>query len=719
MSDNTITWTEADGVVTLTFDDPAQSVNTMRAAYVESMDTALERLRGVEGLAGVVLTSAKKTFFAGGDLHELVAAGPEHTADLTAFANRAKAQLRSLETLGVPVVAAINGHALGGGLELALAAHHRICVDDARVRVGLPEVTLGLLPGGGGVVRTVRLLGLDTALDKVLLSGARYAPAAALEVGLVDEVAPAAELIDRAIAWVRDHAGEARQPWDAGAGIPGGSAHDPVVEASLALRTAALSAQHHGAPMPAPAAILCAAVEGTQVDVDTAFAIETRYFVELVVSPISKSIVQGTFFDRQAIASGASRPSGFESRQVQRLAVVGAGLMGSGIALSAAQAGIEVWVKDVDLAAAERARSYAEKSLAKQVARNKLRPEGSAEILARIHPVADGAELSHSDGLDLVIEAVFEDPDLKARVFSEIAGVVGSETLIATNTSTLPIGGLASSVTRPADFIGLHFFSPVERMELVEIVVGEQTSEATLARAFDLVIQLGKTPIVVGDGRGFFTSRVILQRLLEAAAMVGEGISPMSIEQASRRAGYPLGTLALADETSLSLPHTIYGQFREEASVRGAEFVEHPGDTVLARLVKGWGRPGRAGGGGFYEYADGERVGLWAGLEGEFGPSAPAEDIQELVDRLMFSEVLETARCLESGQLRTSADANVGSMLGIGFPVWTGGAAQFVTGYPGGVAAFVARADELAEKYGPRFATPPSLRARSKEPSHV
>jgi 3-hydroxyacyl-CoA dehydrogenase/enoyl-CoA hydratase/3-hydroxybutyryl-CoA epimerase len=713
MSENTITWIEADGVVTLTFDDPAQSVNTMRAAYLESMDSALERLRGVEDLAGVVLTSAKRTFFAGGDLRELLAVKPENAGDLTVFTNRAKAQLRTLETLGVPVVAAINGHALGGGLELALAAHHRICVDDPRVRVGLPEVTLGLLPGGGGVVRTVRLLGLDTALDKVLLSGARYAPAAAQELGLVDELAPAAELVERAIAWIRAHP-DARQPWDAGVGIPGGSAYDPVVEASLAVRTAALRAQHHGAPMPAAAAILCAAVEGTQVDVDSAFAIETRYFVELVVSPISKNIVQGTFFDRQAIASGASRPSGFESRQIRSLGVVGAGLMGSGVALSAAQVGIEVWVKDVDLAAAERARSYAEKSLAKQVARNKRSSQDAAEILARIHPVADLAELRRPEGLDLVIEAVFEDPDLKARVFTEIADVVGPNTLVASNTSTLPISGLASSVARPTEFVGLHFFSPVERMELVEIIVGEQTSDETLARAFDVVIQLGKTPIVVGDGRGFFTSRVILQRLMEAAAMVGEGISPVTIERASRRAGYALGTLMLADETSLSLPHTIYGQFRDEAAAQGTEFVEHPGAAVLARMVERLGRPGRAGGGGFYEYTDGERVGLWAGLEDEFGPGVPVLDIQELVDRLLFAEVLETARCLESGQLRTTADANVGSTLGIGFPAWTGGAAQFVAGYPGGVAAFVARAEELADRYGPRFTPPASLRAQSQ-----
>ena len=720
-NENTISWAEADGVVTLTFDDPAQSVNTMRAAYLASMDVVLERLRSYKGLTGVILASAKKTFFAGGDLHELLAAGPDDAAALTAFTTCAKGQLRTLETLGVPVVAALEGSALGGGLELAFAAHHRVCADNVRIRIGLPEVTLGLLPGGGGVVRTVRMLGLDTALDKVLLSGKSYAPADALTLGLIDEIVPADDVMSAARRWITTNP-DAKQRWDRSAAIPGGTAYDPVVEASLAVRTAELRAKHKGAPMPAPAAILCTAVESTQVDVDTAFTVETRYFVELATSPIAKNIIQGAFFDRQSIASGASRPDGYPTHRAQRLGVIGAGMMGAGIALSAATVGIEVFLKDVDVPAAERGRAYAEKVLGKQVARGSRTEQAAAEILARIHPVADAADLA---GVDLVIEAVFEDYDLKARVFGEVLDVVAPDAVLASNTSTLPIGELASAVDRPADFIGLHFFSPAERMELVEIVVGEQTSDATLAKAFDIALQLRKTPIVVGDGRGFFTSRVILNRLLEAAAMVGEGISPSSIEQASRQAGYPLGTLALADETSLALPHKIYGQFRAEAARVGDAFNEHPGDEVLTRMVEELERPGRASGAGYYDYIDGRRSGLWSGLEDQFGPSRPAEDLREVMDRLLFVEAIDTARCLESGLLRSTADANVGSMLGIGFPTWTGGAAQFVTGYPGGVAGFVARARELAERYGPRFLPPESLIARAKfpdaseEPSHA
>jgi len=712
MTDNTISLSQERGVVTLTIDDPSQAVNTMNASYLASMEDALGRLAAMgQALTGVVITSAKKTFFAGGDLRDLLAAGPQDAARLAAFANTAKAQLRRLETLGVPVVAAINGSALGGGLELALACHHRILLDAAHIRVGLPEVTLGLLPGGGGVVRTVRLLGLDKALDQVLLPGTAHGPAAAVELGLVDELAAAPEdLAAAARAWIIAHP-SARQPWDstgpAGrAGIPGGGACDPAIEATLAARTAMLRAERKGAPMPAAAGILSAAVESAQVDVDTAFAVETRYFVELVTSQVAKNIIQGSFFDRQIVKSGASRPAGFPAHTAKVVAVLGAGMMGAGIALSAALAGLTVALKDTDLGRAAKGKAYAERVLKRQVAAGKRTEADAAAVLARINPVDTVAGLA---GADLVIEAVFEDPELKARVFGEIAGALAPGALLASNTSTLPITDLARAVDRPQDFIGLHFFSPAERMELVEIIVGEQTSDATLAKAFDVVLQLGKTPIVVGDGRGFFTSRVIITRLLEATAMLGEGIAAASIEQASLQAGYPVGTLALLDELTLTLPHKIFGQFRDAARRSGAAFAEHPGDAVLATMIDEASRPGRAAGAGFYDYRDGRRAGLWPGLEVRFGPSRPPADLTELTDRLLFAEALETARCLSSGLLRSTADANVGSLLGIGFPAWTGGAAQFVAGYPGGTAAFAARARELAGTYGPRFQPPASL----------
>jgi len=707
VSNNIIGWAEDGDVVTLTINDPTQSVNTMNDAYLASVDAALARLTDMgDALAGVIITSGKPTFFAGGDLRDLLAAKPEDAAQLTEFTNGVKRQLRAIEQLGVPVVAAINGSALGGGLELALACHRRILLGGQGIRVGLPEVNLGLLPGGGGVVRTVRMLGLAVALDKVLLPGTAFRPAEALALGLVDQiVATQEELIGAARSWIEARP-DCLQPWDAGAAIPGGTADDPAVTATLPGRIAALRAGHKGAPIPAPVNILSAAVESTQVDVDTAFAIETQYFVELATGQVSKNIIRGTFFDKQTVKSGASRPQGFPTHSVQRVAVLGAGMMGAGIALSAALSGIDVVLKDLDLAHANKGKAYAEKVLGKQVTAGKRAADDAEVVLERITATADIADLA---GCDLVIEAVFEDPDLKGQVFNEILGVVARDALLASNTSTLPISDLARHVDRPADFIGLHFFSPVERMELVEIIVGEQTSDATLAKAFDVVLQLGKTPIVVGDGRGFFTSRVILGRLLEAAAMLGEGISALSIEQASQQAGYPLGTLALLDELTMTLPHKIFGQFRAEAQRTGSEFVEHPGDGVLATMIDEVHRPSRAAGAGFYDYVDGKRAGLWPGLEKAFGPTRPAEDLQELVDRLLFSETVDTARCLNSGLLHSTADANVGSILGIGFPTWTGGAAQFVAGYPGGPEAFVVRANELANKFGPRFSPPPSI----------
>ncbi|MDR7173016.1 3-hydroxyacyl-CoA dehydrogenase/enoyl-CoA hydratase/3-hydroxybutyryl-CoA epimerase [Nocardia kruczakiae] len=708
---DTITWEQTEsGVVVLTFDDPAQSVNTMTAAWSASFAAALDRLAGLGSeLTGVILTSAKKTFFAGGDLGDLLATTAERAGELTAFANGAKAMLRKLETLGVPVVAALGGSALGGGLEIALACHHRVAVDAPSIRIGLPEVTLGLLPGGGGVVRTVRLLGLDTALDKVLLPGTTYRVGDAAALGLIDRVVPDAEaLIPAALEWISANPG-ATQPWDRGESIPGGTANTPSIEAVLPVRSAALRNRHKGAPMPAPANILCAAVEGTQVDFDTASAIETRYFVELVTGPVAKNIIQGTFFDKQVIKSGASRPEDFPTHRATFAAVLGAGMMGAGVALSCALVGMTVALKDVDLAAAERGKDYARKVLGKQVEKGSRTREDADAILELITPTASVQDLA---GADLVIEAVFEDPDLKRKVFAEVLDVVAPDAVLASNTSTLPITDLARDLPRPEDFIGLHFFSPVDRMELIEIIVGDKTSDATLAKAFDIALQMHKTPIVVGDGRGFFTSRVILQRLVEAAAMVGEGVHPQSIEQASLQAGYPVGTLALLDELTLSLPLKIRGQFREVAEQNGGELAAHPGDAVLTTMVEELGRPSRLAGAGFYDYVDGKRAGLWSGLAEQFPRTELQADLTELRDRLLFAEVLETVRCHDDGILRSTADANVGSLLGIGFPTWTGGTSQFVAGYPGGIAAFVARAQELADRYGARFTPPASLTER-------
>jgi len=441
-------------------------------------------------------------------------------------------------------------------------------------------------------------------------------------------------------------------------------------------------------------------VEGTLVDFDIALEIETRYFVDVATGQVANNIIQGTFLDRRKVRSGASRPAGVDGGSLEVVGVVGAGMMGAGIALVAAMAGMTVLLKDVDRASAERGRSQASAALNRRVARGDIDEREASAMIERIRVVEEFADMSTAE---LVIEAVFEDPALKARVFSELGPHLRPECLLASNTSTIPISELAEAVPSAESFIGMHFFSPVDRMELVEIIVGEQTSDETVARAFDFARRLSKTPIVVNDGRGFFTSRVIIQRLLEASAMLGEGVSPVSVEQASWQAGYPMGTLALLDETTIALPHRIYQLFRSDAQKSGVAWTEHPGFAVLDTMVNGLGRLGRRHGAGFYEYVDGVRAGLWAGLAETFGPPAPPVDLEELRDRLLFIEALETSRCLDQGILRSTADANVGSLLGIGFPVWTGGTSQFIAGYPGGREAFVRRSGELALRHGARF----------------
>ncbi|MGW4894622.1 3-hydroxyacyl-CoA dehydrogenase NAD-binding domain-containing protein [Kitasatospora sp. NPDC004240] len=712
MSDTTIRWEQdRDGVVTLVLDDPTQSVNTMNEAFTADLDAVVERLAGLgEQLRGVVITSAKKTFFAGGDLRMLSAARPGDAAAVFEKSLRVKRALRRLETLGRPVVAAINGSALGGGLEIALACHHRIALDVPASRIGLPEVTLGLLPGGGGVVRTVRLFGITDALLKFLLQGRQYRPAQALEHGLVHElVATPEELTARAHAWIAANP-TAVQPWDVkGYKIPGGTPSTPAFAANLPAFPSNLRKQLAGAPYPAPRNVLAAAVESAQVDVDTAMTIEARYFTELACGQTSTNMIQGLFFDMQAVNSGAGRPKDVPERPVRRVAVLGAGMMGAGIAYACARAGIEVLLKDVTVEAAERGKAYSAGLLDKAVARGRSTEEQRAELLARIVPTAEAADLA---GCDAVIEAVFENPELKHKVFQEVQDVVAPDALLCSNTSTLPIGLLAEGVTRRADFIGLHFFSPVDRMKLVEIIRGPETGDEALARAFDLVRQIDRTPVVVNDSRGFFTSRVIGRFINEGVAMVGEGVDPASVEQAAAQAGYPAKVLSLLDELTLTLPRRIRDESRRAVEAAGGSWEEHPGDAVLDRMVDEFGRTGRSAGAGFYEYGeDGRRGLLWPGLREHFARPDVSVPFEDLKERMLFAEALDSVRCLEEGVLTSVADGNVGSILGIGFPAWTGGVFQYVNGYEGGPAGFAARARELAAAYGERFA-PPALLER-------
>ncbi|WP_327351984.1 3-hydroxyacyl-CoA dehydrogenase NAD-binding domain-containing protein [Streptomyces sp. NBC_01304] len=714
----TIRWEQDDtGIVTLVLDDPNQSANTMNQAFKDSIAAIADRAEAAlaenpDSIRGIIYTSAKKTFFAGGDLKDMIQIGPEN-AQLAFDAGTAiKSSLRRIETLGKPVVAAINGAALGGGYEIALASHHRVALDAKGSKIGLPEVTLGLLPAGGGVTRTVRLMGIADALLKVLLQGTQYSPQRALENGLVHEVAATPEeMIEKARAFIEANP-ESVQPWDKpGYKIPGGTPANPKFAANLPAFPANLKKQTNGANYPAPRNILAAAVEGSQVDFETALIIEARYFTELVTGQVAKNMIQAFFFDLSAVNSGANRPKGIEQRKARKVAVLGAGMMGAGIAYSCARAGIEVVLKDVSQEAADKGKGYSVKLCEKAVSRGRTTQEKADALLALITPTADPQGVA---GCDAVIEAVFEDPALKHKVFQEIQDIVEPDALLCSNTSTLPITALAEGVSRPVDFIGLHFFSPVDKMPLVEIIKGAGTGDEALARAFDLVRQINKTPIVVNDSRGFFTSRVIGHFINEGVAMVGEGIEPASVEQAAAQAGYPAKVLSLMDELTLTLPRKIRNESKKAIEDEGGTWPSHPAEGVIDRMIDDFDRKGRAAGAGFYEYVDGKRAGLWPGLREHFtreGAEIPFEDMQE---RMLFSEALDTVRLFEEGVLTSVADANIGSIFGIGFPGWTGGVVQYMNGYEGGLAGFVARARELAERYGDRF-LPPALLVEKAE----
>jgi len=705
---NMITWEQdGDGIVTLTMDDPTQGANTMNEVFTTSLTATVDRLVAEkDSVSGVILTSGKKMFFAGGDLSIFLHVTKADAPELEATSASMKADLRRLETLGKPVVAAINGAALGGGLELALACHYRVALDARGSEIGLPEVTLGLLPGGGGVVRTVRMFGLQKALMEVLLQGQRRKPAKALEVGLIDELVETPEaMIDAAKAWIKANP-ESAQPWDKpGYRIPGGTPSSPKFAAMLPAFPANLRKQLKGAPMPAPKAIMSAAVEGSQVDFETANKIETQYFVDLLTGQIAKNMIQAFFFDLQKITKGGARPDGYDKFRATKVVVLGAGMMGAGIAYVCARAGMQVVLKDVAVESAERGKAYSAGILDKAVSRGRMTPEARDEILDRITATSDAADAA---GADLVIEAVFEDQALKQKVYAEIEPHIAPDALFASNTSTLPVTGLSTGVSKPESFIGLHFFSPVDKMPLLEIVVGEKTSDESIARAIDVAQQIKKTPIVVNDSRGFFTSRVIGTFLSEAAAMLGEGISPVSIEQAGLQAGYPTGPLALVDEVSLTLSRRIREEARAAAEAAGQDYPDHPAFPVMDRMVSEFDRGGRAAGAGFYDYEGGKRTGLWPGLVENFGGTneIPFRDMQE---RMLFAEALESVKCVDEGVLRSTAEANIGSIFGIGFPPWTGGVLQYINGYEGGPAGFVARANELAAAYGDRFTPPQSL----------
>ncbi|MEC3913922.1 3-hydroxyacyl-CoA dehydrogenase NAD-binding domain-containing protein [Nocardia sp. CDC160] len=719
MTENMIGWEkDADGIVVLTMDDPNQGANTMNQLYKDSMRATVDRLVAEkDDITGVVITSAKKTFFAGGDLKNMMQTTPADAAAIMEELTFIKSDLRRLEQLGKPVVSAINGAALGGGLEITLATHYRIAADVKGLKIGLPEVKLGLLPAGGGVTRITRMLGIANGLMGVLLQGNEFNAQKAKATGLVNEVVGSVEeLVPAAKAWIlanKDNPDAAVQPWDKkGFKIPGGTPSTPALAANLPAFPANLRKQLKGQNMPAPQAIMAAAVEGAQVDFDNASLIESRYFVSLLTGPVAKNMIQAFFFDLQAINNGGSRPKDVPKREIKKVGVIGAGMMGAGIAYVTAKAGIDVVLKDVTIEAANKGKDYSVKLEEKALSRGKTTEEKSKTLLDRIKPTADAADFA---GVDFVIEAVFENPELKAKVFQEIEDIVDADALLGSNTSTLPITLLANGVKRSEDFIGIHFFSPVDKMPLVEIIKGEKTSDEALARVYDYTLAIRKTPIVVNDSRGFYTSRVIGKFINEAIMMLGEGVDPQTIEQAGLQAGYPAAPLKLSDELNFTTMQKIYKETAEAIVAAGGEIDAASAATaqILDKLVGEFDRKGKAGGAGFYDYDNGKATSLWPELRSLFKTSTELPEgvtFQDLKDRMLFAEAIETQKCFDENVLTSTADANIGSIFGIGFPAWTGGTHQFIVGYPGGQEAFVARADELAAKFGSRFEVPASLR---------
>jgi len=689
---------DADGIVTVTLDMEGQSANTMNSRYIPMMEEILGRLEAEDGLTGVVFASAKKTFFAGGDLNMLRSIN-EAGEETFRFLEANKAPFRAMEKLPVPIVAAINGAALGGGYELCLACNHRIVLNHPAAVVGLPEVTLGLLPGAGGVVRLTALLGLEKALPH-LLEGKPVKPQAALKQGMVDEIVETRDdLIPAAKAWIQANPEAHTQPWDRkGFRYPGGDALHPRVRQTIVAAPAMLYKKTRGL-MPAPEKILDIAVNSMRMGFDAALRNESRGLCALVVTPQAKAAIGTFFFGMQAIKSGKIRPEG-ETWQAKTSAILGAGMMGGGIAWAHASAGLPTVLKDMEMEKAEKGKSYSAALADKRIARGRMSEAQKDALLARITPTTEDADFA---GSDIIIEAVFEDIDLKEKVIGASFGQLSETGIYGSNTSTLPISVLAEFCPDPSRFIGLHFFSPVDKMKVVEIIRGEKTSDETLRKAYDYVQQIGYMPIVVNDSRGFFTSRVFSTYLDEGMALLRDGMSPVAIERAAWIAGMPVGPLAVHDETSLVLSQKIrktHEALDKRLGVENGLAIDMQAGNPIVDAMLDQGRGGRHYGGGFYDYAADGSKSLWPGL-GQFATGNRDIPVDEAVDRLLYRQAIETLRCLDEGVLTTEVEANLGGIFAIGFPAHTGGAIQFIRGI--GIDRFATRAAELAAAYGARF----------------
>jgi len=690
---------DEQGIVTVTM-DMTGPVNAINAEYKGAMDETLIRLEAEKGLSGVVFASAKKVFFAGADLKELVVTNDDDVAELFANGESIKGHFRRLEKLPVPVVAAINGAALGGGYELTLACNHRIAYNHKSVQIGLPECAIGVYPAGGGVVRLTKLIGVEKALD-IILKSQRLTPQKALDEGLVDQLVESLdELMPAAKAWIVENKDSYQQPWDIkGYKIPGGAINSPRNAQFAGMAPTLLHKQTRGL-MPQMTAAMDIAFQSTMFDIDTMLRVEGREFIKIVTGPVAKNMITAFFFQLGKINGGASRPEGVAKNLTRKLGILGAGMMGQGIAYVAARAGIEVVLKDMTQEAADKGKAYSEALVNKAIKRGKMFQSQADKLLGLITPTAEDEDLR---GCDLIIEAVFENIELKNKIVAKTEQYLSEDGFWGSNTSTLPITQLSEAAAKPESFIGIHFFSPVDKMPLIEIIMGENTSDEALAKAFDFAQQIRKTPIVVNDSLGFFTSRTFGTYIDEGAQLLVEGVHPVKIDSMGRAIGMPVGPLQVADETSLELARKA----GETWAAMGVEDKWSNGD-VMRRVIKDMvtenGRGGRHHGGGYYEYhADGSKN-IWPGLYDLYYNEQTYVCDQDIQDRLMFRQVIEALKCLETGVLRSVADGNIGSIMGIGAPAHTGGLIQYVNSY--GFDSFIARCDELSSAYGERFDCP-------------
>ena len=682
------------GIAVITWNMTEAGTNILSEQSMAAFTEAVDRAVADEKVTGMVITSARKDFLAGADISMFL--GVSDAAEMAELAGAAQGMIRHLETCGKPVVAAINGTALGGGLELCLGCHYRIAADNPKTRIGLVEVTIGVIPGAGGTQRLTRLIGIKQAVP-LMAEGKRIKVQQALKLGIVDEIVPPEKLLKAAKQWILD-GGQAGNPWDQKGFIPpGGDLTDPGNQDFMAVANAMLREQSQG-NYPAPLAVLAAVHDSINSPIDRGLEIEAKYFGRTATGKVAQNMIRSLFFGMQAANKLKNRPKGFEPKPPTQVAVLGAGLMGSGIAHACVTRGLPTILLDTTDEAAERGKAGIQKLLDREVEKGRLSESQREEILALVTATSRYEDLA---GTDLVVEAVFENREVKAEVTAKVAEQLGDDIVFGSNTSTLPITGLAQTWRKPENFIGIHFFSPVHRMGLVEIIRGEQTSDATLAATMDFVKAIGKTPIVVNDARGFYTSRVVCTYCEEGMAMLAEGVKPALIENAGRMTGMPLGPLELADEVQIGLLYKVRKQWEADL---GDDFKPTVGWPVVQQFVEQFERTGKGAGKGFYDYSGDKQ--LWPELAVHYPQAAQQPAVEQVKKRLLYAQAIDAARCLEENVVTTPLDADIGSILGWGFPPWTGGVISYIETV--GISEFVAEAKQLAEQHGERF-LPPKL----------